>query len=347
VTPDRRHLAALDGVRGLAIAIVFVHHVVVRDRSPLIDGGWVGVDLFFVLSGFLITTSMIQRPELGGFLRRRVWRIAPAMAVFLAAYVLWSMGADDAGQRYEWAFAAATQWANVQGAIGPPFSPHIGHLWSLSAEAQFYVVWGVALWWLLRRGVARSVVVGAVVALFAASWVERIVLWRDGDLWNRLYLGPDTRAAALLVGCVLGLAYAWGQLPRRLLAVLVVPALAFGVWFVVELSFLDGRTYEWGLGLIALAWGVLVASAAAGPPAPLRVLLELAPLAWVGRISYSLYLWHLPVIAEVASHRPDDPLGVAVLALPITLVIATASYVLVERPLLSSAGRARLRARIA
>jgi peptidoglycan/LPS O-acetylase OafA/YrhL len=229
--------------------------------------------------------------------------------------------------------------------MGPPFSPHIGHLWSLSAEVQFYVVWGVSLWWLLRRGVARGMVVGAVVALFAASWVERVVLWRDGSLWNRLYLGPDTRAPALLVGCVLGLAYAWGWMPpRRLLAVLVVPALAFGAWFVVEMSFLDGRTYDWALGVIALAWGALVASAVAGPPVPLRVVLELAPLAWLGRISYSVYLWHLPVIAEVAKHRPDDPLGVALLALPITLVVGTASYLLVERPLLSSAGRARVRA---
>jgi peptidoglycan/LPS O-acetylase OafA/YrhL len=329
------------------MALVFAHHVVVRDRHPALDGAWVGVDLFFVLSGFLITVSMLLRPELGDFLRRRFWRIAPAMAVFLLAYVIWSIGADDAGQRMSWAWAAATQWANVQGAIGPPFSPHLGHLWSLSAEVQFYVVWGVLLWSMLRLRVPRPVVLGVVVVLFVASAVERAMLVGSGTIWNRLYLGPDTRAAGLLVGCALGLAYVWGWLRwRRAIGVLVLPAVAVLVWFVVELTFLDDRTYRWGLTLATLSFGVIVASAALRLATPFRPVLELRPLAWLGRISYSVYLWHLPVIAEVARHRPDDPLGVAVVAVPVTLGIAWVSYRVVERPLLSSAGRARLRARL-
>ena len=330
------------------MALIFLHHVVIRDRHPAVEGGWLGVDLFFVLSGFLITMSMLSRPDLGDFLRRRFWRIAPAMAVFLAAYAVWSAAQSDAHQRLSWALAAATQWANIQGAIGPPFSPHIGHLWSLSAEVQFYVLWGACLWVLLRRNVPRPVIRGLLAVLVLLSWAERAVLLDHGAKWNRLYLGPDTRAGALLVGCVLGLAYAWGWLRmRRVLTFLVLPATVLAAWSVVDLGFLEPRTYRWFLTLVTLAWGVLVASAALRLPTPMRPLLEARPLAFLGRISYSLYLWHLPVIAEVARHHPDAPVAVAVIAAPITLAVGWLSYTLVEAPLLSAAGRARLRARLA
>lgn len=339
-------VAGLDGVRGLAMAMVFVHHIIVRVRDPFVDGLWISVDLFFVLSGFLITMSMLADPDLNHFMRRRFWRIAPAMVVFLVAYVVWSVGAADADQRMEWAFAAATQWSNVQGAIGPPFSPHIGHLWSLSAEVQFYALWGVCLWWMLRRRWPRPVIVGLLLVLFVLSWAERALLLDGGSLWNRLYLAPDTRAAALLFGCVIGLAYGWGWLRFRwLIGVLTIPAVAVTLLFVIDLTFLEPRTYRWALTVVALAWGVVVASAALRLPTPVRPLLELPPLVWLGRVSYSVYLYHLVIIAEVAKTRSDDPIGVALVAVPLTLVIGCASYFLIERPLLSASSRARLRAR--
>lgn len=341
-------LAGLDGVRGLAMAMVFVHHIIVRVRDPFVDGMWISVDLFFVLSGFLITMSMLADPELGSFLRRRFWRIAPAMVVFLIAYVIWSVGAADTEQRMDWAFAAATQWANVQGAIGPPFSPHVGHIWTLSAEVQFYVLWGICLWWMLRRRWPRPVIVGMLLMLFVLSWAERALLLENGSLWNRLYLAPDTRAAGLLLGCALGLAFGWGWLRFRwTIGVLTLPAIAVTLWFVHGLTFLEPRTYRWALTVLTLAWTVIVASAALRLPTPAQPLLELPPLVWLGRISYSVYLYHLPIIAEVAKTRPDDPVGVAMVAVPLTLAVGCVSYFLVERPLLSARGRARLRARFA
>jgi peptidoglycan/LPS O-acetylase OafA/YrhL len=330
------------------MALVFLHHIVIRDRHPAVDGAWLSVDLFFVLSGFLITMSMVAKPELGDFLRRRFWRIAPAMAVFLAAYVLWSIPAADAHQRFTWAFAVATQWSNVQGAMGPPFSPHIGHLWSLSAEVQFYVLWGACLWLLLRRNVPRPIILGFLAVLFLVSWAERAILLHDGAKWNRLYLGPDTRAGALLVGCMLGLAFAWGWMRwRRLLTFLVLPATVVAVWSIADVTFLQPRTYRWVLTAATLAWGVIVASAALRLPTPVKPLLEARPLAFLGRISYSVYLWHLPIIAEVAKHHPDDPILVTAIAAPLTLGVGWLSYTVVDAPLLSAAGRARLRARVA
>jgi len=340
VTQRLVHVAGLDGVRGVAVALVVAHHIVVRDPDSPMKGGWMGVDLFFVLSGFLITVSVLQHPEIPEFLRRRFWRIAPAAVVLLAVYVAASVTADDARQRVEWAFAAATQWTNVQGAIGPPFSPHLGHLWSLSAEVQFYVAWGIGLSLLLRARAPRLVIVGLLVALFGASWIERVLLWEGGTPWNRLYLGPDTHAGSLLAGCALGLAFGWGWLrARRTLAVLAVPAAVLLGWEVAALSFLDERTYHWGLGAIALAGGVLVAGAAVRAPSPLRPLLELAPVALLGRMSYSVYLWHLPIIEEVARRSDGDLVRVALVAVPITLVVSTASYLLVERPFLRGVRR--------
>jgi peptidoglycan/LPS O-acetylase OafA/YrhL len=252
------------------------------------------------------------------------------MFVFLAAYAIWSIGAADAGQRREWVLAAATQWSNIQGAIGPPFSPHLGHLWSLSAEVQFYVAWGIGLWYLLRRGSPRGAVIGFVVALFVVSWVERAALTLGGTPWNRPYLGPDTRASALLVGCALGLAYAWGWLrPNRVLAAALVPSLVLLGWIVLELSFLDDRTYTWALGAASLAWGVVVANAVVG----LHLGLAARPLAALGRISYSVYLWHLPLLHELA-RRHDDLRVVAAIGIPLSVAVGAASYALVERPFL-------------
>lgn len=342
VPVNDQHLRGLDGIRGIGVALVVVHHIVVRDPDSPFKGGWMGVDLFFVLSGFLITTSVLRHPEVGEFFRRRFWRLAPAMIVFLAVYVACSVTADDAGQRMVWAFAGATQWANVQGAIGPPFSPHLGHLWSLSAEVQFYVAWGLGLSLLLRRRAPRPAIVGLLVVLFAASWLERVVLWEGGTPWNRLYLGPDTHSASLLAGCVIGLAFGWGWLrARRTLAVLAVPAAALIAWEVVRLSFLDERTYTWGLGGLAIAGAVIVAGTALGAPSPVRYLVELPPLALLGRASYSVYLWHLPIIEEVSRRNPGEIGRIAMIATPITLAVSAASYVAIERPFLRGLPRVR------
>src|SRR5688572_1942311 len=131
--PKLGHLAALDGIRGLAIAIVVLHHL----KLPWIHGGWFGVDLFFALSGFLITVSLLGTGDgtaLGPFWRRRAWRIAPAMAVLLTWYAVISIGASDRGMRFTWLGASAGQFLDIHdaGSRHGPFSPHLGHLWSLS-----------------------------------------------------------------------------------------------------------------------------------------------------------------------------------------------------------------------
>jgi peptidoglycan/LPS O-acetylase OafA/YrhL len=132
----------------------------------------------------------------------------------------------------------------------------------------------------------------------------------------------------------------------RVLAVLAIPAVAVLAWQVVELSFLDGRTYRWGMTATAIAGGVIVAGAALRAPSPLRPVIELAPVAFLGRISYSVYLWHLPIIEEVSRRADGDIVRVAVISIPLTFAVGAVSYALIERPLMSAGGRARLRAAI-
>lgn len=339
-----QHVRALDGVRGLAIVIVVVHHIAVRAVDPSFSG-WSGVDVFFALSGFLITQSVLTSTDrLGEFYRRRFWRLAPALAVLLVvAAVLWPVGANG-----RWLIAAATQWLNLQQGFGsPPFSPHLAHLWSISAEAQFYAVWALGLVLLVRWKAPRWAIVALLVGLFVASQVERTVLVGDGDfLWNRPYFSPDTRSAALVTGCLAGLAFAWGWLDgaaaRSAIAVLTVPA-AVALWWATTVHHLDAQLYTTALPLVAVAAAVLVVAAATSAPSPIRWALALQPMPFLGRISYSLYLWHLPIFEEVGEWRGDgDLLGLSLVGLPLALTAALASYHLVERPLMRGVRRTRV-----
>jgi peptidoglycan/LPS O-acetylase OafA/YrhL len=350
------HVPALDGVRGLAVAIVVVHHV----KVPGIHGGWLGVDVFFTLSGFLITLSVLSISGEGGlrrFFSRRFWRIAPAMAALLAWYLAVSLGASDRGRRLEYLGAAAGQFINVQAAgyRRGPFSEHLGHLWSLSAEAQFYVVWPLVLVALLRWRTPRWVVLAVPVCLFVGSTVLRHVLVDQGMQWNRVYFGPDTHAGPLFAGAVVGVLFAWRVFDRRPVLVtaataLALPAMAVLAWVVVTPSmyFVLPDGLRWGITLAAVGGAVLVAAAATASGGPLRPLLTLAPVAWLGRISYSVYLWHVPLIAELVRRHPDlSAAGRAAVVIPASLLLGWLSYTLVERPLMSPGGRARLRGRFA
>lgn len=340
----RQHVAALDGVRGVAVGLVVVHHIIVRAADPAYSG-WSAVDMFFALSGFLITQSILtSKDRLREFYRRRFWRLAPTLAVFLVvAALVWPVGPNGT-----WLLAAATQWLNVQqGFGGPPFSPHLGHLWSISAEVQFYVLWACGLVLMVRWKVPRWAIVALLVGLFLASQVERLLIVGDGAFdWNRPYFSPDTRSASLVTGCIAGVAFAWGWLDgtaaRRAIAVLTVPA-ALTLWWATTVHHLDGRLYTRALPLAAIAAAVLVAAAATSAPSPIRWALALPPLPFLGRISYPLYLWHLPIFEEIGERRGnDDLLGMALIGLPLALAAALVTHYLVERPLMRGPRRERV-----
>jgi peptidoglycan/LPS O-acetylase OafA/YrhL len=335
-------LDALDGIRCFAVLAVMAFH----SGATYARGGSIGVDVFFVLSGFLITSLLVSERARTGtvsftrFYARRALRLLPALVLVVLAMLLWSLVgiASGAARRdlYHGVAGGLLYVSNWQATDGLPLFALTNHLWSLSIEGQFYLVWPPVLLLLLRLRVPRAAVIGVVLAGGIASAVLRLVLWTTGSSTERVYYGTDTRMDALLVGCALGLAAAWGWLPRggRWALALRAGALVAVGWLAAEVAFSSWRsswTYRGGLGLVAIAVAVVVAAVVAAPDDPLARFLALRPLVALGRISYGLYLWHWPVYMILNSSRLDlEWLPTQTVRLGVTVALATASYLLVE-----------------
>jgi peptidoglycan/LPS O-acetylase OafA/YrhL len=342
------HLTPLDGLRAVAVAAVIAFHT----GASWAVGGFLGVDLFFVLSGFLITTLLVgewqrrQRVSLRRFYARRALRLLPAV-LFLCVVLLIAgpVGSGVAARHALWKGVAGTMFyfANWQQAFAmlPPFQL-TDHTWSLAIEEQFYLVWPplvVLAIWAARRWSRDPlrVVLGLAIGLAAFCAVLRFVLWSGVASEARLYYGTDTRADSLLIGAAFGIAYATGRLNRvrRLLPALAPIALA-GV--LVMFGFVhrsDAGLYRWGLTGIALVVGILIAGVALQVDGPVGRLLSLAPLVGLGRISYGVYLWHWPIFRYL--HEAELGLGwwqTQVVRIAVTLVVSCVSFFVLERPLL-------------
>jgi peptidoglycan/LPS O-acetylase OafA/YrhL len=305
---------ALDGLRGVAVAAVVVHHA----RPEWLPGGWLGVDVFFVLSGFLITSLLLDRRRaLGDFWARRARRLVPALVVVLTALAITARVDGDATRdgalRADGlaSLASVVNWRFVAGGdayfdrFADP-SP-LRHLWSLSVEGQYYLVWPFLLALVVRRG--RRFGGGATLVAAVASALA-MALVADVD---RAYYGTDTHAHGLLAGSALAL-------------------------FGLRLPVAAGRA---GLGALAVAFAtvervelipVAVLATACVVASPGARVLGWAPLRGLGRISYGVYLWHWPVLVLL-----DAPLAAQLAA---TLALALASWWVVERPVLAGRGRA-------
>ena len=325
---------ALDGLRAVAVLAVISWHYVV----PGIKGGFLGVDVFFVLSGFLITKLLLEEwasrssIHLGRFYLRR--------ALFLLLLVT-----APIVERI-WSFAAllyVTNWGLLLGRLG---SGAIMQLWSLSIEEQFYLVWPLLLLVMLRSRMPRPAILALVAALAATSAVFKIVAWHSPEDWSRFYFGSDSRADELLIGCWLALFLVWSRLPRQewfrlALQVATIPAIAFlGYEFITSAVYKPFLYHGGGLTLVALASAVVVANLLLAPFAGLLAILESRPLVAIGRMSYGLYLWHSPVgwVTDGRHYGWVPPMSRPVLLLVrvgLTFVIAAGSYRFVERPMLA------------
>jgi peptidoglycan/LPS O-acetylase OafA/YrhL len=345
-------LARLDGIRAIAVGGVVVSH------AGFNRGGWVGVDLFFVLSGFLITSLLIapDRPSYPAFLRRRFRRLLPAL-FFMLAVVCGLLMVGLAGPEVDQsrvlpqALAASLYVANWQAVTsGTAYwdqfaqSP-FGHLWSLSIEEQYYIVFPLLMALLARwrRGLRTATVAG--LALLSGTW--SVVAGLAGMRPDRIYFGTDTRAVALLLGAsaalVLSNPLRADLLRRARRGTDVLGCLALGV-IVAGSLWADGQDewiYRGGLVGCSVVGTVVVVTTWADPPL-LGRLLAWRPLVWLGERSYGIYLWHLPifVLTPEPLHRPW---ALLLIGTPLTVGIAALTHRPVERLLLDSPTGAQVR----
>ncbi|HVM40608.1 MAG TPA: acyltransferase family protein, partial [Acidimicrobiia bacterium] len=345
---------ALDGLRALAVLAVLAYHGGVDD----LPGGFLGVDVFFVLSGFLITSLLLAewrttgRLDLRTFWARRACRLLPALVLVLVAVVLTTLAASAATARAWRGDALATlgyvaNWRLVVGdhsyfALLEEPSP-LRHAWSLGIEEQWYVLWPIVLTgllWTARRLRRPGLPLGACAVGAAGSAVLMAALFNPGTDPSRVYYGTDTRAQGLLVGAALAFVLHGRGVDattptRRLVSLEVAGLVAVGAlaWAATNVGETDASLYRGGFAVWSFAAAVAVAAAVQPGSPVLGRILGTAPLRALGRISYGVYLWHWPLFLWLSADRVgvDGPalFGVRIAA---TLAVATLSYRLVEDP---------------
>ena len=362
------YYGGLDGLRALAIAAVLVYHGGVGWAG----GGFLGVESFFVLSGFLITSLLIAECRrtstiaLRAFWARRARRLLPALFCLVGAVGLHQIvtgpanavpGLEQDGIATLFYYGnwhqIATQ-SNYFAATGP-VSP-LQHTWSLAIEEQFYIMWPLlfgGILWLAVRALRRPprrperglrLLLGVTVAGLLASAIDVILRFDGGRGLNRVYYGTDTRALSILTGASLALAAAvfWptAGLGRplspghgRLLGAAAVSALAA---VLALMHFAGGATawlYPYGFLGLDLAVAVMIAAVVFAPSSIVGRLFAVRPLRWIGMISYGLYLWHFPLFLWLDADTTGLR-GSALLGLRITatLLVALVSFFLIEQP---------------
>jgi peptidoglycan/LPS O-acetylase OafA/YrhL len=343
--PPARRLGnrpGLTGLRAVAIAIVVARHAG-EVSSPAVTAfafGFAGVDIFFVLSGFLITSLLVGewsrtgRISLPQFYVRRALRLLPALFAFLLVLLAFApfQAAGSRRSLVEAVGLSAAFLGNIAKTLNWTFP--LAHMWSLGMEEQFYLLWPVTLLVLLRLRAARAVVMGVVVAGAIAVLTSRVVLEAAGSISAFTLFYSPLHSDGLLVGCALGLAYAWGWVPKpETLRRFLGPAVLIAAALFLLVSIRGTPYVPWGmtvgLGGIAVASAVLVYAAIDERPVlPLRFLIW-RPVTFLGEISYALYLWHFPVLYLWPTNTLSVPGRVAV-----SLACASVSYHLVEKPFL-------------
>ncbi len=308
-----------------------------------LEGGFLGVNLFFVLSGFLITALLLDeeasngRVAVGSFYARRALRLLPALFLLLTVHAVYAQLTDlDMHTELTTIRASLLYHLNWQTSVDLLSTvPDLGHLWSLAVEEQFYLVWPAVL--ILFLGVRRraSVVVAVVVTFITAIVVWRALLWESETRNVFTFIGrTDVQLDSLLVGVLFAVLWVRGLTPRRGLvaAAWLGTAVIAAMWLFAkpELSFV----YLGGFTVFALAGGMLILATIDSSWIGNR-LLEWSPMRAIGRVSYGIYLWHLPVFYVVGRYGQSWSHEMRVLAALVgTAVCALASWFLIERPAL-------------
>lgn len=332
---------ALDGVRAFAVLMVMAHHAGI----PFFRGGSLGVDVFFVLSGLLITSLLAQEwnktstISLKKFYLRRVLRLLPALIVLLLAIEAFSLfelrgpRLRDMQQAILAVLFYVSNWFSIRrpDGLGP-----LSHAWSLSIEEQFYFFWPPALFALLFYRLRISRIVGVIALLCVVASIHRVFLWTGPSSAWRIYNGLDTRIDELLAGCALAAAFSagWSRLKplREFVRYGYLPSIALMLYLVAQP--LPVRImYTLGWPVVELCLAVILFRLIAWDHTLLHRVLASPPLVWIGRLSYGLYLWHFPTFQKVGGWTRLGAMRIP-LGFALTFAIAALSFYLVEQPFL-------------
>lgn len=328
----------------------------VRQKSSLVhpSGGWLGVDVFFVLSGYLITSLLVKeydkrdRIRFGGFYARRALRLFPALAVLLVVVGLYCQThpqywwGKSSVRTIPWVIGYVINWG-VALHHSNVWAGTLAHTWSLAVEEQFYLVWPLICLGILRIVRNRRLVAAGLLGAAALEVWWRYHLMVHGANFERLYNATDTHSDALLVGCALAFFVAsLGEHaatdPRWRYASYTgaVAGVAAAPYLYLRADYGPEWTWLW-IPACAVATALILFNLVTHPLPPLRWFLSTPPLVWVGKRSYGLYLWHLPVIIIVSSYgfswQDPSPLYRANLII-MSLLLCALSYRYVEQPFL-------------
>jgi peptidoglycan/LPS O-acetylase OafA/YrhL len=346
-TRSRTTSPALDGLRALAVVLVVLFH------GGHLSGGFLGVDLFFVLSGYLITTLLLDEHDhtgaisLAAFWARRGRRLLPALVVMVVVTLVTILVLHDVesvtanrGEALASLLYVSNWWSLHEPA---PYLTVFQHTWSLSIEAQYYLVWPVLLSVALRGARTRRRAASVVLAISGLGAVAAAVLMavlHDGPATiARVYFGTDTRAVPILFGCSLAAGVAFTRasplsFSRRVLDVggVVLAAALVATTFVLERA--DDSLWEGAYAVVICPMLTIVVAAAALADGVFAKVLSFTPVRALGLISYGVYLWHWPVMYLGSANRLHlDGWSLLGAQFAVTVGIATASYVFVELPI--------------
>jgi peptidoglycan/LPS O-acetylase OafA/YrhL len=341
------YLAGIDGLRALAVLAVLVYHA----RPGWLPGGFLVVEVFFVISGFLITRSLLEEWQrtgaisLRGFWLRRARRLLPALFLLLAAVMIYaSLFEAEALSSLRVDVLAAlgyvTNWQLIldhQSYFESFQKPSmLRHLWSLAVEEQFYIVWPVILAAGLRFGSKRLLLILLLVGI-AASALAMAVLYDPGGDASRVYYGTDTRACGLLCGAVLAFCITRRATFSRSwsIGINMLGVLSLALLGAIALSLHEDQSALYRGGFLLAGLATIATLLPLTRPGPLSSSLGCASLRWLGLRSYGIYLWHWPV--SLLTWPGEPSLATVGAQLFATVALAAVSYELVERPVRTGA----------
>lgn len=346
-----KHIPALDGLRGIAVLTVMIYHVeyLFPPLHSFVKGGFLGVDIFFVLSGFLISSILIKEYEKDGqinlknFYVRRFFRLVPAFWTFLIClYFLGNFllpprqaAAIYDNNNFLFAFSYLMNWHS---ASNDDLAGNLNHAWSLAIEEQFYIIWSLILYKAFAENRERK-----QIFVWTSATILILIAWRTfraltGTDTRILYYSTDTRIDALLIGCVTAMIYSWKLLPQKLYAsksfsLAALASLATALLVLFNFSHTDKFLYCGTISVFSMSIGVIILWIITRRKSIVKLLLELKPLRWVGQISYGLYLWHF-VFYEFGKKTFEAFPVQLIVGISLAFTVSATSFYLIEKPFL-------------